>query len=222
MQMACQSGLHWGTGYLLGVMRAMDWPVGMGNQSMLPNQAWSGQRWRVWAEAGFSEFLSLVFNKVLCALLYLRWNTNNELLCSTENSTKLYDNQDGRGVFGTRIPRYIWLSSFFVHLKLRILLTSYTPIQNKGFFFKKVQIVVMQEENQHSLQRNKGAGVRRKETGSEESNGRTCSFLNNFIEVWLIFIVALSYSAQQCDSVIHINIYIFLFFFMWFITEYWI
>ena len=140
MQMACQSGLHWGTGYLLGVMRAMDWPVGMGNQSMLPNQAWSGQRWWVWAEAGFSEFLSLVFNKVLCALLYLRWNTNNELLCSTENSTKLYDNQDGRGVFGTRIPRYIWLSSFFVHLKLRILLTSYTPIQNKGFFLRKYRL----------------------------------------------------------------------------------
>ena len=68
----------------------------------------------------------------------------------------------------------------------------------------------MQEENQHSLQRNQGAGVRRKETGSEESNGRTCSFLNNFIEVWLIFIVALSYSAQQCDSVTHIKtIYLF-------------
>ena len=80
----------------------------------------------------------------------------------------------------------------------------------------------MQEENQHSLQRNKGAGVRRKETGSEESNGRTCSFLNNFIEVWLLFSVALSSVAQQCDSVIHIwkYIFFFLFFFMWFMTGY--
>ena len=34
------------------------------------------------------------------ALLYLRWITNNELLCSTENSAKLYDSLDGRGVFG--------------------------------------------------------------------------------------------------------------------------
>ena len=87
-------------------------------------------------------------------------------------------------------------------------------MQNKVFFFNKIQIVGMQEENQHSLQRKQGAGVRRKETGSEGNYGHTCSFLNNFIEVWLIFIVALSYSAQQCDSVIHINIYIFLFFFM--------
>ena len=46
---------------------------------------WEGD---VWAEGGFSEFLSLVFNKVSWALLYLTWNTNNELLCSTGNSTQ--------------------------------------------------------------------------------------------------------------------------------------
>ena len=34
-----------------------------------------------------------------------------------------------------------------------------------------------------------------------------CSFLNNYIEVWLIFSVALSSPAQQCDSVIHIEIF---------------
>ena len=47
-------------------------------------------------------------------------------------------------------------------------------------------------------------------------------FSKIFIEVWLIFSVALSSAAQQCDSVIHIQKYIFffLFFFMWFITGY--
>ena len=50
------------------------------------------------------------------------------------NSTQLYDNLDGRGILGTRIHGYIWLSQFTVHLKLRILLISYTPIQNKVVF----------------------------------------------------------------------------------------
>ena len=68
---------------------------------------------------------------------------------------------------------------------------------------------VMQEENQHSLQGKQGAGVRRKETGNEESYGHTCSFLKNYIDVWLIFSVALSSAEQQCDSVIHIWKYIF-------------
>ena len=78
--------------------------------------------------------MSLVFNKVLWALLYLRWITKNELLCSTGNSAQLYDNLVGRGIFGARIPRYIQLRPFTIHLKLRILLISYTPIQNKVFF----------------------------------------------------------------------------------------
>ena len=64
------------------------------------------------------------------ALLYLRWITKNELICSTGNTTQLYDSLDGRGVFGTRIPGYIRLSPFTVYLKLRILLINYTPIQN--------------------------------------------------------------------------------------------
>ena len=123
---------------------------------------------------------------MLWVLLYLRWITNNELLCSTGNSTQLYDSLDGRGVFGTRIPGYIWLSPFTVHLKLRILLISYTPIQNKVFpfffYFNKVWIVGMQEENRHSLQNKQGAGVRRKETGSEENYGQFCSFLKNLLK----------------------------------------
>jgi len=35
----------------------------------------------------------------------------------------------------------------------------------------------MQEENQHSLLRKQGAGVRRKETGREENYGLSFSFL---------------------------------------------
>ena len=72
----------------------------------------------------------------------------------------------------------------------------------------------MQEENQHSLQRKQGAGVRRKETGSDGNYGHTCSFLNNYIEVWLIFSVALSSPALQCDSVIQVKkkyVYIYIF-----------
>ena len=47
-------------------------------------------------------------------------------------------------------------------------------------------------------------------------------FSKNFIEVWLIFNIALSSAAQECDSVIHIQKYIFFFlsFFMWFMTGY--
>ena len=134
----------------------------------------------MWDEGGFSEFLSCLQERVM-GTIYLRWITNIKLLCSTGNSTQLYDSLDRRGVLGTRIPGYILLSSFTVHLKLRILLISYTPIQKT--FLNKVWIVRMQEENQHSLQRKQGAGVRRKETGSERSYGHNFYFLKNHIEV---------------------------------------
>ena len=64
-------------------------------------------------------------------------------------------------------------------------------LQYKLKFLNKVWIVGMQEENQHSLQRKQGAGVRRKETGSEGTYGHTCSFLKKkiYIEDWLIFSV---------------------------------
>ena len=65
----------------------------------------------------------------------------------------------------------------------------------------------MHKENQPSLQRKQGAGVRRKETGSDGNYGHTCSFLNNYFDVWLIFSVALSSTEQQYDSVIHIKIF---------------
>ena len=83
----------------------------------------------MWAE-GFPEFLSEVFKNMLWALLYLRWISNNELLCSTGNSAQLYDSLDGRGIFRTRIHSYIQLSPFSTDLKPRILLISYTPIKN--------------------------------------------------------------------------------------------
>ena len=85
--------------------------------------------------------------------------------------------------------------------------------------FNKVWIVGMQEENQHSLKRKQGAGVRRKETGREENYGHSF-FSKNYIEVWLIFSVVLSSAALQYDSVIHIEKYIlfFLVFFLWFMT----
>ena len=62
-----------------------------------------------------------------------KMDNHNELLCSTRNSAQLYDSLDGRSVFGTMIHGYIRLSPFTVHLKLRILLISYTPTQNKVF-----------------------------------------------------------------------------------------
>ena len=47
-------------------------------------------------------------------------------------------------------------------------------------------------------------------------------FSKKLFEVWLIFSVALSSAAQQCDSVIHIKCIFSYSFFMWFNTEYWI
>ena len=91
------------------------------------------------------------------------------------------------------------------------------------FFFNKVWIVGTQEENLYSLQRKQGAGVIRKETGSEENYGHTCSFLNNYIEVWLIFSFALNSATLQCNTdkkcAIHIKIF-FLILFHVVYTEY--
>ena len=116
---------------------------------------------------------------------------------------------------GTRIHGYIWLSPFTVHLKLRILLICYIPIQDKVFFFfNKVWIVGTQEEAQHSLQRKQGAGARRKETRRERELWTLFFFSKIFIEVWLTFSVALSSTAQQCDSVIHMQKYMHIFFFL--------
>ena len=72
--------------------------------------------------------------------------------------------------------------SIYCPPELRLLLISYAPKKKKKFL-NKVWIVRMQEENQHSLQRKQGAGVRRKETGSERSYGHNFYFLKNYIEV---------------------------------------
>ena len=93
---------------------------------------------------------------------------------STGNSAQLYDSLDRRGVLGTRIPGYTWLSPYCPPETQNIVNELYSNTKN---FLNKVWIVGMQEENQHSLQRKQGAGVKRKETGSEGNYGHTCSFL---------------------------------------------
>ena len=68
----------------------------------------------------------------------------------------------------------------------------------------------MQEENQHSPQRKKKRSRNQKERNRERGELWTLFFFSKiFIEVWLTFSVALSSTAQQCDSVIHIQKYIF-------------
>ena len=53
-----------------------------------------------------------------------------------------------------------------------------------------------------------------KERNRERGELWTLFFFSKiFIEVWLIFSVVLSSAAQQCDSVIHIQKYIFFFLF---------
>ena len=74
-----------------------------------------------------------------------KMDNHNELLCSTRNSAQLYDSLDGRSVFGTMIHGYIRLSPFTVHLKLRILLISYTQYKIK--LLNEVWIVGMQEDS---------------------------------------------------------------------------
>ena len=52
-------------------------------------------------------------------LLYLKWITNKDLLCSTGNSAQCYVAAWMEGEFvGEWIDAYIWLSPFAVHPKL--------------------------------------------------------------------------------------------------------
>ena len=112
----------------------------------------------------------LSLQKVLWALLYLRWITNNELLYSTRNSAQLYDSLDGRGLFGTRIPLCIQLRPFTVHLKLRILLISYTRTQNKNFLINsglcgcRRRASILCRENKEQEPEEKKQGVRELQT----------------------------------------------------------
>ena len=94
-------------------------------------------------------------------MLYLRWITNNELLCSTGNSAYLYNNLYGRGILGTRIHAYVWAIPFTVPLKLRIFLISYTPIQNKVFLIKY-----------RLWERRRRTGILCRENKEQESEGR--------------------------------------------------
>ena len=52
-------------------------------------------------------------------LLYLKWITNKDLLCSTGNSAQCYVAAWMEGEFGREwIHVYVWLSPLAVHLKL--------------------------------------------------------------------------------------------------------
>ena len=67
----------------------------------------------------------------------------------------------------TRIHGYIWLSTFTVHLKLRILLISYIPIQNKDFLIKyglwgrRRRTSILCRENKEQESEGKKQGERR-------------------------------------------------------------
>ena len=55
----------------------------------------------------------------LYTLLFLKWITNKNLLCSTWNSAQCYAPAwMGRGSGGEWTERHVWLSPFTVHLKL--------------------------------------------------------------------------------------------------------
>ena len=114
------------------------------------------------------------------------------------------------------------MSPFTVHLKHRIYLISYTPIQNKVFFFK-LSMDCEDAGGEPAFSAEKTKSRSQKERNRERGELWTLFFFSkNFIEVWLIFNIALSSAAQECDSVIHIQKYIFFFlsFFMWFMTGY--
>ena len=59
------------------------------------------------------------FGRVMYTLLYLKWITNKNLLCSTWNSAQCYVPAWIGGEFGGEwIHVYVWLSPFTAHLKL--------------------------------------------------------------------------------------------------------
>ena len=74
--------------------------------------------------------------------LCLKQITNKDLLYSTRNSAQCYVAAWMGVAFGGEwIHVYVWLSPFAIHLKLsqHCLLISYTPIQNKKVFLKKIR-----------------------------------------------------------------------------------
>ena len=63
---------------------------------------------------------------------------------------------------------------------------------------------ILCRENKEQESEGKKQGVRR-------AMDTLVLFEKNYTEVWLIFSVALSSAAQQCESVIHINIYTYIY-----------
>ena len=76
-------------------------------------------------------------------LLYLKWIANKDLLHSTGRSAQDRVTAWMGGAFGREwIHAYVWLSPFPIHLKLSQHWSSagYTPIQNKKFKIKYVEV----------------------------------------------------------------------------------
>ena len=75
-------------------------------------------------------------------MLYLKWITNKDLLCSTWNSAQCYVAAwMGGGFGGEWIHVYVWLSPFAIHLKpSQHVNCLYPNIKLKSYKKKRVQI----------------------------------------------------------------------------------
>ena len=72
-----------------------------------------------WKGKGWKEGIVRQFEMDMYTLLYLKWVTNRDLLCSTWNSARgSVAAWLGGACGGERIHAYVWLSPFVVHLKL--------------------------------------------------------------------------------------------------------
>ena len=74
-------------------------------------------------------------------LLYLKWITNKDLLCSAGNSAQCYVAAWMKRSLGENGYMYMYGWALAVHLKLTTLLISYSPIQKKKKFLYKRPIM---------------------------------------------------------------------------------
>ena len=90
-------------------------------------------RWEAQGEGIIREY-----GMDMYTLLYLKWMTNRDMLCSTGALLMLRGSLDGRGVWGRMDTCVCMAESFSCPLEtITTLLISYTPIQNKKFKKKK-------------------------------------------------------------------------------------
>ena len=67
----------------------------------------------------------------LYTVLYLKWITNKDLVCSTENSAEC-GSWMGEEFGGEWIHVYVWLNCSTLHLKLSTLCIGYFVVQSIG------------------------------------------------------------------------------------------